>query len=191
MSNVGGVEHTDTSVRPAVAADAEAIAEVQVRSWRATLAEVLPAEALEALAGERARARYAEQWRASTERPPSSHHKVLVAQAERVVAGVAACAPCADEDCWPRTDAELLALAVDPDHRGEGHGSRLINATADLLRDDAYQTLTTWAFADDLPLHRFLESSGWMLDGSRRGLDLGALAEGLSLTQVRMITRLA
>ncbi|HEX6447795.1 MAG TPA: GNAT family N-acetyltransferase [Streptosporangiales bacterium] len=185
------MQQTDTSVRPAVAADAEAIADVQVRSWRTAFAAILPPEALEAVAGEQARARYAEQWRASTERPPSSHHKVLVAQAGRTVRGVAASAPSTDADCWPRTDAELLTLAVDPDHRGEGHGSRLVNATVDLLREDAYQTLTTWTFADDRALHRFLESSGWMLDGSRRGLDLGELGDGLSLTQVRMVTRLA
>lgn len=191
MGNVGDVEHADNSVRPAGAADADAIAEIQVRSWRAALTPALAAEALEALAGEQARKRYAEQWRASVERPPSGHHKVLVAQAERTITGVAACAPCTDEDCWPRTDAELLTLAVDPDRRGNGHGSRLLNATADLLRDDAYLTLVTWVFADDRPLHRFLEAGGWMLDGSRRGLDLGELAEGLALTQVRMVTRLA
>ncbi|MBO0827720.1 MAG: GNAT family N-acetyltransferase [Streptosporangiales bacterium] len=191
MGNVGAVEHADNSVRQAVAADADAIAEIQVRGWRAAFATVLPAEALEALAGEQARKRYAEQWRASATRPPSSHHKVLVAQSEGTVTGVAACAPCTDEDCWPRTDAELLTLAVDPDRRGEGHGSRLLNAAADLLREDTYQTLVTWAFADDRTLHRFLESSGWMLDGSRRGLDLGELAAGLALTQVRLVTRLA
>lgn len=185
------MEHADTSVRPALAADAETIAEIQVRGWRAALATILPAEALDALTGEQARTRYAEQWRTSTARPPSSHHRVLVAQSDGTLTGVAASAPCTDEDCWPRTDAELLTLAVDPDRRGKGHGSRLLNATADLLRDDAYQTLVTWAFAEDRPLHRFLESSGWMLDGSRRGLDLGEFADGLSLMQVRMVTRLA
>lgn len=185
------MEHADNSVRPAVAADADAIAQIQVRAWRAAFATALPAEAVDALTGEGARERYVEQWREAAVRPPSSHHKVLVAQSEGTVTGVAACAPCTDEDCWPRTDAELLTLAVDPDRRGEGHGSRLVNAAADLLRDDAYQTLVTWAFADDRPLHRFLESSGWMLDGSRRGLDLGELGDGLALTQVRMVTRLA
>ena len=33
-----------------------------------------------------------------------------------------------------------------------GHGSRLLNATVDHLREDGFATVVTWAFADDKPM---------------------------------------
>lgn len=185
------MEHADASVRPAVADDAPPIARIQVRCWSADLREVLPADALAAMTDDAAEKQYAEHWRQSVERPPSSHHRVLTALSRDTVTGFAAYGPCTDEDRWPRTDAELLTLAVAPDHRGAGHGSRLLNATVDLLREDGFQTLSMWAFEDDRPLRQFLTSSGWAADGSRRGLDLGDLVAETTVPQVRMVTRIA
>ena len=181
----------DVSVRPAVTADAPPIARIQVRSWHEGLHAVLPPDALAAMTDDAAEQRYADHWRRSVERPPSSHHKVLTALAANTVTGFAAYGPCTDEDRWPRTDAELLTLAVAPDHRGQGHGSRLLNATVDLLREAGYQTVSTWAFEDDATFREFLTSSGWATDGSRRGLDLGELAPDTVVPQVRLVTRIA
>lgn len=191
LGSVTGVDLADASVRPALAADAPPIANIQVRSWHEGLGDVLPADALTAMTDDAAEQQYADHWRRSVERPPSSHHRVLTALSADTVTGFAAYAPCTDEDRWPRTDAELLTLAVAPDHRGKGHGSRLLNATVDLLREAGYQTVSMWAFEDDRKLRQFLTSAGWAADGSRRGLDLGDLVPATVVSQVRMVTRIA
>lgn len=185
------MEQSDVSVRPALATDAAAIADVQVRSWRASFHDLLPADALAAMTDEPARERYREHWQRSVEQPPSSHHRVLTALTKNTVSGFAAYGPSDDEDRWPRTDAELYTLTVDPDSYRAGHGSRLLNAVVDLLLEDSYQTLSAWVFADDSRLRGFLGSAGWGEDGSRRGLDLGEVAPGTVVEQVRMVTRLA
>lgn len=191
LGSVARVEHADASVRPAIAADAHLIARIQVRSWQESFGDLLPAGALAAITDEAAEGRYAQHWQTSIERPPSSHHRVLTALSGNTITGFVAFGPCTDDDRWPRTDAELLTLTVDPSRRGEGHGSRLLNAVVDLLREDAYETLSVWAFEDDDALRRFLTSSGWATDGSRRGLDLADVASADTVTQVRLVTRLA
>jgi GNAT superfamily N-acetyltransferase len=61
---------------------------------------------------------------------------------------------------------------ADPDHRGIGHGSRLLHAAIDTLRADGFQRATMWlnATADDL--RAFLADQGWAPDGGSRQLDL-------------------
>lgn len=191
VGRVDEVDTADASVRPALATDATAIADVQVRSWRAAYARLLPAEDLTSITDETAHRQYTDHWRQSVEHPPSSHHRVLAALARNTLVGFAAYAPCTDDDCWPRTDAELLTLTVDPEHERAGHGSRLLNATVDLLREDGYQTLSTWAFADDTRFREFLESAGWAGDGSKRGLDLAGATADAIVEQHRLGTRLA
>lgn len=181
----------DVSVRPAGPEDAAAMAGVQVRAWRQAYAGVLDSSALETMTGATAEQRFAQHWEESVENPPSTHHRALVALEGREVAGLAAYGPSADDDSWPRTDAELLTLLVDPERQRRGHGSRLLNATVDLLRDDGYQTVSVWAFAEDTTLCGFLESAAWSADGSRRELDMSAAGAGTPLTQVRLATRIA
>lgn len=180
----------DTSVRPAGGEDAAAMARIQVRAWRDSYASLLPPAVLGQVTSDEAERRYAEHWWNSIEQPPSSHHRALVALEGVTVAGFAAYGPCADEDRWGRTDAELFTLLVAPERRRDGHGSRLLNAVADLLRDDGYQTLSTWVFDDDDAVCGFLESAGWSADGSRRDLDMTAVGFDGLVPQIRLGTRL-
>jgi GNAT superfamily N-acetyltransferase len=69
--------------------------------------------------------------------------------------------------------AELITLLVDPLHARAGHGSRLLAATADLLREDGFTTLTSWVFEGDEVTRTFLGSAGWAPDGTARTLDMG------------------
>jgi ribosomal protein S18 acetylase RimI-like enzyme len=164
---------TDRFVRSARAEDVEAVVGVQVAAWAAVYGDRLPAGALAEMTGAEARERFAAQWRAAVEHPPSSRHRVLVATEERAVAGFAAVAPAGDPDLWPGTDAEILALHVLPDRARRGHGSRLLNAVVDHLVDDGFRTAVVWVAESDDPLRPFLEATGWRADGARRELDLG------------------
>jgi GNAT superfamily N-acetyltransferase len=157
----------DASVRAATGDDAAAVAAVQAASWKATFGGTLPPAVLDQLRGAQA----VEQWRLAAAEPPSRHHHLLVAVAGADVVGFAAMGPAGDPDTDAESDAELVALGVLPERLGEGHGSRLVNAAVDHLRQDGFATARVWLTGSD-PLRPFLEGAGWAADGAHRSLDL-------------------
>lgn len=175
----------DRFVRTARAEDAESIARIQVRTWRAAYSDVLPWPALEEATGTAAEQRWQSAWAEAVTEPPSKRHAVLVATDGGTVVGFAALEPASDPDCLPATDAELLTLLVDPDSGRLGHGSRLLAASADHLRAHGFVTAVTWVFVDDAVSRSFLESAGWGFDGAHRDLDMGE-----PVRQLRMHTSL-
>lgn len=163
---------TDTFVRLALPRDVEAIAAIQAKTWRASYTDVLPDEALESLP----EVAYV-QWEAALAAPPTDAHHVLVAiefepRAEEVV-GFAAVSPSDDADADPRTVGSLIALIVDADHRGAGHGARLLAAAVDTMRANRFSMATTWQSEADTSTIAFLTATGWALDGARREIDTG------------------
>ncbi|MCD0453606.1 GNAT family N-acetyltransferase [Actinocorallia sp. API 0066] len=169
---------TDVGVRDARIGDTAAIAEIQVRAWGAAYAPFMPPEPLAEMTA--SAAPWRERWLAAVTEPPSPRHRVLAAVAEGVVVGFAAFAPAEDPD-QEADAAELVTLAVDPARMREGHGSRLLAAVADLLRQLSFQTAVTWVFTEDAALRGFLEPSGWAPDGATRTLALGRPVEMIRL----------
>jgi GNAT superfamily N-acetyltransferase len=173
----------DAGVRAARPADAAALGRVHARAWAAAYRDLLPAVADEA--------QLADAWTAAVVAPPSAHHRVLVATAGEHVVGFAALAPSPDADAaqGPGTDAELLVLLVDPDAVGHGHGSRLLNAGADVLADSGARRLRTWVPEPDVERQRFLAGAGFAADGATRVLD--ATGDGsTTLREIRMTVAL-
>ncbi len=167
----------DMSVRLATVRDAPAVAAAQSAAWHDTFAGTLPPAVLDQLRGAAAVA----QWRAAVLTPPSPRHRLLVAVAGEDVVGFAALAPTDDPDLDPADDAEIVALSVEPAHLREGHGSRLVNAAVDHLREAGFRTAHVWLTDTDPGLRSFLEGAGWADDGARRRLDLhgdGAVVVG-------------
>lgn len=189
----------DAFVRAARAGDAEDLARIQIASWRAGYAGLVPAPVLAELTTAEAEHKWREQWQASVAKPPTSRHRVLVAvenadgpsgqgwgddgrsadhknggSLTRTVAGFASFGPAIDPDLWPGTDAELYELRVHPEYTGRGHGSRLLNAVADTVAQDGFHALSTWVLEADTALRGFLASAGWAPDGARRELDMGS-----------------
>ncbi|MDR2254076.1 MAG: GNAT family N-acetyltransferase, partial [Bifidobacteriaceae bacterium] len=118
------------SVRPAVAADAAALAAVQRAAYLALLGADVPA-----LAAALDPAVLAATWRNAIElATPGSPYAVFAAldRTDHVV-GFAAIGPLTDPDARPGA-TELVALWVHPDHQRDGHGSRLLAAVADAVR---------------------------------------------------------
>jgi ribosomal protein S18 acetylase RimI-like enzyme len=175
----------DVSVRVAWADDAEAIAALQVRAWQASYDGLLPAEAL---AIDPARA--ADAWRTTLSRPKDARTRVLVALERNRVVGFAITTTATDPDCDPALDAELMELTVDPDERGRGHGSRLVQAAVETMAADRFTRAVLWAVASDEPLRAFLTGAGWAPDTAHRELDLDG--DGTTLVkQVRLHTDLS
>ena len=153
----------DASVRPAVPADANAVAAIMARSYRSDYADALPASMLAELTPEV----LVPGWSGAIGSPPSPGHRVLVACSGATVVGYAAVGPSPDEDAGAQ-DGELLALEVDPMNRRAGHASRLLAAAADLLRDQNMLAVRTWLLDDDQARRAFLTSAGLVDDGARR-----------------------
>lgn len=169
----------DAGVRRASPQDADAIGQVHSRCWRTSYAELLPDVALPALAP----AALAESWRAAISDPPSGRHRVLVATEGPDVVGFAALSPSGDADAEPGRDAELLVLLVDPDQQHRGHGSRLLNAAADTLRENGFAVVRSWVPEADGDRRAFLSGGGFAADGASRVLD----ASGDGATTVREV----
>lgn len=155
-------------VRLALPRDVHAVAAIQSRAWNADYAELLPAVVLA-----RVESAAAAQWAAAVLRPPTSAHHLLVATSGDTVAAFAATVPADPEDGGPTGVGALELLAVDPDHRRAGHGSRLLAAVADTLRADRFSRAVCWIAEADTAQTAFLTGAGWALDGARRELDMG------------------
>lgn len=143
--------HADVSARPAVPGDEEAIAQIQLASWRASLGA-----AIEDLAADQMQA----QWSTAITQPPSREHRVFVACDGPHVVGFAALTP-----------TEILALEVAPDHRRVGHGSRLLAACIDTIRAQGRSEVRAWTLEADDARRAFLSSAGLAEGGVRRTLE--------------------
>ena len=171
-----------TGARLARTSDADAIAGVQVRAWRAQYAGFLPDHLL---AGLDAR-ELADTWGASILGPPTPGHRVLVAidgtpDAGDVVVGYAAIGPDPSGDVRV---GEILDLVVDPSCTRMGHGSRLMQAAVEHLRGAGFDTAHLWIPLEDAGRRTFLESAGWGPDGAFRDLE----GDGTVIREIRFVT---
>ncbi len=177
------VRHTghmaDTSVRLARTSDVDDLASVQMRAWTHDFAQVLPAEALRDLDP----ADVALEWARGLLQPGG--HRLLVALAGNTVVGYAAMGPSSDPDAQPGT-GEVLALEVDPDHRGAGHGSRLLAAVVDTSREQQLTDLAMWVPLAAEARRSFFMHAGWGPDTAYRDLDAGAS----TIREVRLVTQI-
>jgi len=171
----------DVSVRVAWSADAAAIAAVQVATWRETYAGLLPPEVVESLDAEQ----FADQWARSLDKPADARNRVLVALERNDVRGFAVTGPCTDPDADAVVDGEIAELVVAADVRGQGHGSRLLQASVDTLRQDRFTRAVMWLRVGDDASRRFLTEAGWASDGAHRELDLDGTG-AVRVKQVRL-----
>ena len=169
-------EQADVSVRPAVPGDELAIAATQLAAWRDAHRTALGETVLASLDG----AAFAERWAVAITTPPSRGHRVLVACEGAQVVGFVAVGPLPAPEDSP-LDApgdEILALEVAPRAQRAGHGSRLLAAAVDLLREDGADHVQTWVLDGDSARAQFLASAGLGADDAVRTLASGTMADG-------------
>lgn len=169
----------DVSVRVAWADDAPAVAALQVRAWQEQYDGLVPAEALPDVDTATA------VWRESLARPKDARNRVLIGLERNRVVGFAVTMPASDPDCDPVADGELVELVVAPDDRGQGHGSRLMQAVVDTMQSDRFRRAVAWVVVTDDGRRGFLSGAGWAADGAHRELDLDGSGE-TRVKQVRL-----
>jgi ribosomal protein S18 acetylase RimI-like enzyme len=156
-----GARPTETVIRRAGAADADALARVSARAWAATYPGIVPEPVLEKWI-ETAPA----NWRESLERAETEPRaRAWAADRGGAVIGYATTAP--GKDWWlppPDGAGELTNLYLDPDEIGTGLGSRLYDHAAGDLRRRGYTPFVVWAFRDNLRAVRFYERKGLTID---------------------------
>jgi ribosomal protein S18 acetylase RimI-like enzyme len=174
----------DASVRAARQNDAPAVGVVQSVVFREVYAGRVPDDVVAMFEPEP----FARAWRDSLAAPPPGVHRLLVACAGEQVVGAAAIGPSQDPDAGPAT-GEVTLLAVHPQARRQGHGSRLLNAGVDLLREAGAESVAAWLLADDDAGRAFLTASGFGPDGAFR--DRVVSPDGDTLREVRLSATLA
>ncbi|HET7822412.1 MAG TPA: GNAT family N-acetyltransferase [Ornithinibacter sp.] len=173
----------DASVRRARPNDVPAIGMVQATVFREAYTGRVPDDIVSLFEPDA----FARSWRDSLAAPPEGVHRLLVACAGDQVVGLAAIGPSQDPDAGSAA-GEVTVLAVHPDARRQGHGSRLLNASVDLLAEAGAESVTLWLLTDDERTRAFLAASGFAPDGAFR--DRVVSPAGDTLREVRLTAEL-
>lgn len=137
-------------------ADARAIEEIRVRTWRVAYRHALPPAELDAMPIDETR------WAHRLNDMPKGW-RIHVAEADGRVQGFAGTGPSRDE----RQVGELYALYVMPDCWSTGMGRALIQEAEAGLAED-YEVATLWVLEANARARRFYEQAGWQPDDARK-----------------------
>ncbi len=170
----------DASVRSATVNDAPAVGQVQSLVWQEAYDGIVPPQVHAAFAPQS----FATAWRDSLRTPPEGVHRLLVACAADQVVGFVAIGPSQDPDAG-QTTGEVTAIGVHPHHRRQGHGSRLLNAAVDILREAGAEHVAVWCLVQHEGVRAFLAGSGLEPDGAYR--DRVVSPEGDTAREVRLV----
>jgi len=151
------------TVRPATAADADAIGRVQVETWRAAYTGLMPDEAL-AASDVAAQQR---MWREilSRERRPGS--AVFVAEADGAVVGFASVGAWREGEEVVEGVGELFAIYVRCERWSTGTGRALIERTEASMRESGFTEARLWVLEGNERAERFYRAAGWEADGRK------------------------
>ena len=174
-------------VRPAVVADARALAGVQAAVWTTAFADFLPPGATRGFEHDAVAA----AWAATIGAAPPSGGGVWVATEGDALVGFAAAGPADAGDLAdavgtvPDDAAGVTAVAtllVEPRWGRRGHGGRLLVAAAGAAAESGATRGVAWLPERDTASRRFFARAGWEPDGTVRTLDAG----GRPLREVRV-----
>ena len=141
------------NVREATREDLPGIARVHVDTWRTTYSGIVPDEYLAHLSYSDRQQR----WEALfIEAAADTTKFILVAEDDGQIVGFANGGPARETDLG---DSEIYAVYVTAAYQGRGHGRRLINRLATLLRDAGFKSTVVRVLAHN-PSRRFYEALG-------------------------------
>jgi ribosomal protein S18 acetylase RimI-like enzyme len=166
---------TSYTVRPAVAADARAIAEIHVASWQVAYRGLMPDEHLASLTV----AKRETFWRDAIEYAEPQVHLALDGGTP---VGFVALDRSRDPKT-PATTGEIWALYVAPAHWGQGAGLALWDAAREACEEEGFTVVTLWVLLRNDRALRFYELAGFKRElPSARTIPVG----GVRLEEIRL-----
>jgi len=160
------------TIRPATAADGDAIGRVQVETWRAAYSGLMPDEAIARFDVE-AQQRF---WREvlARERPPGS--AIFVAELGGEVVGFASVGACREDEAA----GELYAIYLHPSCWNRGIGRALLERAEESLRSSGFTRAILWVMEGNERGERFYRAAGWKPGGRKLDTFQGAEIAELS-----------
>ena len=149
-------------VRAAVPADAEALAQVQISSWRSAYRDVIPSAILDRLAAPP----LALSFRTLAETPLPSRLWAMAWGGK--VCGYAATGPCRDPELDPSRTAEVYAIYSLKETWGLGLGRSLMARALAALRDQGFEQACLWVLERNPRARAFYQAGGWQPNGKTR-----------------------
>ena len=169
------------AIRLAEPADADGLADLHVRSWRAAYRGLVPDAFLDALSvPERALV-----WRALLHRADARH--TWVAERSGRLAGFVSFGVARDADAPPDV-GEVYALYAEPDWCGTGIGTSVLAHAESELRLIGHAAARLWVLVGNTPAIGFYERRGWRPDEATKAEPLRP--GGPEHPQLRMAKRL-
>jgi L-amino acid N-acyltransferase YncA len=148
-------------IRPAVVADAAAIARTIISSWRETYRNILSKESLESLS-------LSERTECWTQRLQEQTWPTLVCEVDEAVIGFACYSSCQDEDKPSIVSGELVAIYLLPEYFGKGLGAHLFKAACSQLSQQGFSDLVVWVLEGNTLGITFYEKMGLTRDGASK-----------------------
>jgi ribosomal protein S18 acetylase RimI-like enzyme len=166
-------------IEHATLAEARAVAEIHVNTWRVAYASVLPTEYLASLSIDKREL----MWRKCID---AGEPELLVAKQEGIVHGWLSFAACRDAGA-SKSEAEIWALYVAPGSWSTGTGRLLWLRARELMREKGFATCSLWVFPQNERAIRFYRAAGFVADPSpAKTFELA----GQQLQEVRYSSRL-
>jgi GNAT superfamily N-acetyltransferase len=152
-------------VRQPVLRDVDELARINIDTWRAAYAGIVPQTRLGSMDPEAHRLRWIENL--TTGRPGVEFR---VAEVDGRLAAYAIAGPYRpQEDAEPEVItglAELYAIYVDPPMQGRGAGSAVHDAVLRVLAAQGNDEAALWVLVDNAASRRWYERRGWRADGA-------------------------
>ncbi|MFD6952677.1 GCN5 family acetyltransferase [Nocardiopsis sp. TSRI0078] len=149
-------------IRRAAPEDGPAVAEVQIRSWRAAYRGLVPQDYLDAMDAARRGARWS-QWFGGAVWPGAG---MLVAEEDGGVVAFACFAPAGENGEGAGPLLELEAFYSLPEVWGSGGNRRLIADVHEAVAAAGHTEAVLWVLRDNPRARRFYAAHGWEPDGT-------------------------
>lgn len=156
----------ETLIRVATEADARAVAEVIVSSWRTIYRGIISAVGLASLSIDERETRWRERLRGDD--PDSADWTTLVCEQDEQIVGFATYRPCGDADKDRASVGELVAIYLLPAYWRQGLGSQMLDEVLSCFLKQALSEVTLWVIESNGQARRFYERAGFRADGMRK-----------------------
>lgn len=148
------------NIRLATTADAAAVAEIQISSWRVAYRGWIPDTTLDALDVSQG----ADVWAGAI----AAQHTVIVAIRDSSTVGFCALRASRDHDAVPGTVADIPALYVRPQWWRCGVGRALCSYAFATAATAGYSSITLWTLASNRRAIGFYTAVGFVQDGATK-----------------------